>query len=554
VCEHIDATNSSDGPATELERLRAENAALRALVEQLQQRIAELEARLNKDSRNSNKPPSSDSPFKKPPPRSQRKAVGRKPGGQRGHPGATRELVEDPDQRVTVPLSGECDRGRACAAIAAEVPPERRKVIELEIRRQVTEYRIVAGTCACGRAHRRDFPAGVAAPVQYGPRVSALAVYLTQDQLLPYQRTAKLLAQVGGIPLSPGNVHRAVKVAGVRLKPQEQAIRDALISAGVAHADETGMRVGTKLYWLHVLSTPALSAYFPHPKRGAEALDAFGLLEHFVGILVHDHWSAYERYHCLHAFCNAQHLRELIALAETIPSQQRWAEDMIALLRGMVAEMETGEGKTLTATLAAATAALAGLPVHVVTVNDYLAQRDATSMGPIYSALGLSVGTIVHGLTPEQRRSAYSADIVYASNKEITFDYLRDRIAMGHRPSNMGQKLRRLQNPGESADDKRMVVMCGLHFAIVDEADSVLVDEARTPLIISRRTDAKDERRWAEESLRLTEDLKEDRADTAWSGLTERDRRSMGRHLAQSHSPGGWRAPGSDGAPFPDQG
>lgn len=332
MCEHSDTTTSPEGRATELERLRAENAALRALVERLQQRIAALEARLNQDSHNSNKPPSSDSPFKKPPPRSQRQSAGRKPGGQKGHPGATRELVEDPDQRVTVPLSGECDCGRACAAIAAEVLPERRQVIELEIRRQVVEYRIVAGSCACGRAHRSDFPEGVSAPVQYGPSVSALAVYLTQDQLLPYQRTAQLLAEVGGIPLSPGSVDRAVKVAGVRLKPLEQAIRDALITANVAHADETGMRVGTKLYWLHVLSTAELTAYFPHPKRGAEALDAFGLLELFTGILVHDHWSAYERYRCLHAFCNAHHLRELIALAETIPSQQRWAEDMIALL------------------------------------------------------------------------------------------------------------------------------------------------------------------------------------------------------------------------------
>ena len=332
MCEHIDATNSADGPATELERLRAENAALRALVEQLQQRIAELEARLNKDSHNSNKPPSSDSPFKKPPPRSQRKAAGRKPGGQQGHPGATRELVEDPEARVIVPLSGTCACGRCCAEIPAEILPERRQVIGLEMRRKVVEYRIVAGTCACGHTHRSEFPEGVAAPVQYGPSVSALSVYLTQYQLLPYQRTAELLAQVGGIPLSPGSVHRAVEVAGHRLKPMEQAIRDALITAAVAHADETGMRVGTKLYWLHVLSTPALTAYFPHPKRGAEPLDAFGLLERFTGVLVHDHWSADERYACLHAFCNAHHLRELIALAETIPSQQRWAEDMIALL------------------------------------------------------------------------------------------------------------------------------------------------------------------------------------------------------------------------------
>jgi len=330
--ENPDVTSSPDGSQSEIERLRAQNAELRALVEQLRRQVAGLEARLNKDSHNSNKPPSSDSPFKKPQPRSQRKSGGRKPGGQKGHKGVTRDFVEDPEERVNVPLSGACACGRCCGEIAAEVLPERRQVIELEIRRKVTEYRIVAGTCACGREHRSRFPDGVCAPVQYGPSVSALAVYLTQYQLLPYQRTAELLAQVGGIPLSAGSVHRAVRVAGHRLAPMQQAIGAALVAAPVAHADETGMRVGTELYWLHVLSTPELTAYFPHPKRGGEALDAFGLLERFTGILVHDHWSAYECYHCLHAFCNAHHLRELIALAETIPSQQRWAEDMIALL------------------------------------------------------------------------------------------------------------------------------------------------------------------------------------------------------------------------------
>ncbi len=377
--EGIDATAGPDNPAPELERLRAENAALRGLVEQLQQRIAELEARLNKDSHNSNKPPSSDSPFKKPPPRSQRKSSGRKPGGQKGHPGATRELADDPDQHVTVPLSGACECGRACAAIAAEVLPERRQVIELEIRRQVTEYRIVAGTCACGRAHRSDFPEGVAAPVPYGPSVSALAVYLTQDQLRPYHRTAELLAQVGGIALSPGSVHRALEVAGARLKPLEQAIRDALVTADIAHADETGMRVGAKLYWLHVLSTPELTAYFPHPKRGAEALDAFGLLAFFTGILVHDHWSAYERFGCLHAFCNAHHLRELIALAETIPSQQRWAEEMIALL----CEANTGTAEARLQGLDALPAEdIERLPGRYDAILDAAAQRNPPRAPP----------------------------------------------------------------------------------------------------------------------------------------------------------------------------
>ena len=178
-----------------------------------------------------------------------------------------------------------------------------------------------------------------------------------------------------------------------------------------------------------------------------------------------------------------------------------------ALLRGMVAEMETGEGKTLTATLAAATAALGGVPVHVVTVNDYLAERDAAAMSPVYRALGLSVGIIVHGLTPAQRRSAYACDITYGSNKEMAFDYLRDRLAMSGRPQNLAMKLRRLNRRGQEGDG---VVMRGLHFAIVDEADSVLVDEARTPLIISRQTDAENERLWAEAALQLAAELEPD--------------------------------------------
>jgi preprotein translocase subunit SecA len=177
-----------------------------------------------------------------------------------------------------------------------------------------------------------------------------------------------------------------------------------------------------------------------------------------------------------------------------------------AMLHGMVAEMDTGEGKTLTATLAAATAALKGTPVHIVTVNDYLARRDAETMGPLYEALGLTVGIIVHGLEPAQRKAAYLCDITYASDKEITFDYLRDRIALGSRPSNLGTKLKKIQGIRQVKE----TVMRGLHFAIVDEADSVLVDEARTPLIISRMTEPAQEQIWAETSLQLVRQLEPD--------------------------------------------
>lgn len=158
----------------------------------------------------------------------------------------------------------------------------------------------------------------------------------------------------------------------------------------------------------------------------------------------------------------------------------------LVLLNEMVAEMETGEGKTLTATLPACTAALAGIPVHIITVNDYLAQRDTEWMGPIYRALGLSVDTVVHNIDPAARREAYRCDVTYCTNKEVTFDYLRDRIVLQDRPTTLRLQAERLF--GESSRANRLLLR-GLHFAIVDEVDSVLVDEARTPLIISSEVD-----------------------------------------------------------------
>jgi len=135
----------------------------------------------------------------------------------------------------------------------------------------------------------------------------------------------------------------------------------------------------------------------------------------------------------------------------------------IVLHQGKIAEMKTGEGKTLVATLPAYLNALTGKGVHVVTVNDYLAKRDAEWMGKVYQALGMSVGVIVHGLTTSERKQAYAADITYGTNNEFGFDYLRDNMAF-------------------SADE---LVQRGHHYAIVDEVDSILIDEARTPLIIS---------------------------------------------------------------------
>ena len=179
-----------------------------------------------------------------------------------------------------------------------------------------------------------------------------------------------------------------------------------------------------------------------------------------------------------------------------------------ALLRGRLVEMATGEGKTFSATLPACTAALAGYPVHVITVNDYLAQRDAEKMAPLYEFFGLGVGVVMQGQEKPLRRRAYAQAITYATNKEVAFDYLRDRVALQGRSSRLHQSLRRLAGDESAGED---TVLRGLYFAIVDEADSVFVDEARTPLILSASRGDADEAAHGAAALEVAGEMEEGR-------------------------------------------
>jgi len=160
----------------------------------------------------------------------------------------------------------------------------------------------------------------------------------------------------------------------------------------------------------------------------------------------------------------------------------------LVMLGGGVAEMATGEGKTITALLPAITAALAGIPAHVFTVNDYLAARDLAKLEPVYGRFGLTTGLIVEGKEPPERQAAYLADVVYGTNKEIAFDYLRDRAAIGRNRGLARRRVAELLGIGGPP-----LTMRGLHFAIVDEADSIFIDEARTPLILSAEVPADDD-------------------------------------------------------------
>jgi len=196
------------------------------------------------------------------------------------------------------------------------------------------------------------------------------------------------------------------------------------------------------------------------------------------------------RHHGFRADPVAQCFALLREAAGRVLGQRHYESQLIAgwwLLGGYLAEMATGEGKTFAATLPACTAALAGVPVHVITVNDYLAARDAAAMAPLYAFFGLRCGAVVHGMSRPERRAAYAGEICYGSNKEVAFDYLRDRAALGDHAGSTHLAVDSLRG-GRAAEPA--VVLRGLCFAIVDEADSVFIDEARTPLILSRTVEA----------------------------------------------------------------
>jgi transposase len=299
-------------------------------------RIEQLEARLNKDSHNSHKPPSSDGPAKPPRPRSLRQRSGKKSGGQAGHPGVTRVLVDDPDVVVPhVPMI--CAGCGAALATAPEVHRERRQVIEIpRPRPEVTEHQAAHKVCpVCQTVTAGEFPVEVAQPVQYGPRTKAAAVYLQTYQLLPYERTVEALKDLFGVSLSEGTLTSAQRIAYTRLEPVEQAIQDGLRQADVAHVDESGIRVAGRTEWVHVMSTAVLTFYAYHAKRGRDAFKAIGLLLGFAGRRVHDAWAPYLKLPGLYALCNAHLLRELIGLHED--TGQPWVQKLIALLLSMKA-------------------------------------------------------------------------------------------------------------------------------------------------------------------------------------------------------------------------
>jgi len=314
--------------------------------DQLTNHVRSLEQKLAVNSRNSHKPPSSDSPQQKDKNKNEnkdknkdkkkkkkrpKKPSDKKPGGQKGHKGQTLMPVDKPD--ITQPLAvNEC---KNCHTSLIDQPADghkNRQVFDIPpITLMVTEYRAEVKTCpCCNKETTADFPSGVTQPVQYGQRIKAFGVYFMNYQLLPYERTTQIFKDLLGQSISPGTLFNTQEKCYHNLAATEQTIKEQVLASNVVHFDETGLSVNGSLQWLHTASTKTLTFYAVHAKRGRVAMDDIGILPNFKGTAVHDGLVSYSKYGCKHGLCNAHHQRELEWAIEQ--EEAAWAQDMFDCL------------------------------------------------------------------------------------------------------------------------------------------------------------------------------------------------------------------------------
>lgn len=315
--------------------LQKENAELRNLVETLRREIATLQERLNKNSRNSSKPPSSDG-LAKPKPSSLREKSGKKPGAQKGHPGhglslvdmPTETIVHKPEQCAGCANYGICE---SCAMSPA------RNVVDVEISTKVTRH--YTGTYACpllnGKLISGEFPIGVTSGLQYGAGVRALAIALNTGGMMSVERVHEILKGVLGVPISSGTVSNMVSRFGATIGNTAQEIREALLNAPVVNCDETGTRVNGAICWLHSACNENYTWLSVQSKRGREGMEKAGFLPSYTGTIIHDCWAPYWSFEKLeHGLCGAHLLRELQGIIDNNP-RAAWAKSMQSLLKEM---------------------------------------------------------------------------------------------------------------------------------------------------------------------------------------------------------------------------
>lgn len=301
--------------------------ALKASIELILMVVVLLASKFGLNSKNSSIPPSNDTNRAKPP----RKKSDKPAGGQKGRTGKTLTQTDAPDEVEVILVN----RDVLPPGNYREIGFQKRQVVDIDIRKVVTEYQAQILENEQGKRFVGEFPEEVNSPIQYGVGVKAHAVYLSQYQLLPYNRIEEYFADQLDIPISAGSVFNFNKQAAslVTLSGAEQRIKQALKTSHLAlHVDETGINIGGKRRWLHGASNKFWTHFYPHEKRGKVAMDEADILPHFTGVLCHDHWKPYYQYtQCQHALCNAHHIRELERAWEQ--DGMKWAKEMQALLK-----------------------------------------------------------------------------------------------------------------------------------------------------------------------------------------------------------------------------
>lgn len=299
-------------------------------LDQLKSRMKELESRLNLNSKNSGKPPSSDGYAKKN--RNTSNTKKKKPGGQPGHKGNTLEMSTNPDH-YEYHKPHECSNCGHNLESGKITGIEKRQVFDLPPppKIEITEHQSFTICCPhCGCKTSGVFPKQVTHAVQYGPRVKSYLTYFSHYQLIPYERVAEMCSVLFGFSVSPGTIVNITHNLANKLQPFEEEIVSVLQNEPVIHNDETGVRIAGKLHWLHVTCTRYLTYYSIQRKRGKEGMDNIGILPDFKGISVHDFWNPYLSYPCEHSFCCAHIIRELIRAEEE--TSQKWPHELIKLL------------------------------------------------------------------------------------------------------------------------------------------------------------------------------------------------------------------------------
>ena len=299
--------------------------AVRGMMELLVAIITLMMEKLGLNSSNSGIAPSKD-PGRPRGAKPKTKKTSRKPGGQKGHPGNTLQWTDKPDRIEPIAI----DRRTLPPGQYVNEGHDARQVIDIVITKCVVEYRAEILKNADGQLFVAQFPAGVSQRVQYGSSVKSQSVYMSQQQLIPYDRIRDYFHHQCGIPLSPGSVFNFNQEAFQLLEPFEAFLVQKLVLESLLHADETGIQINKTLHWLHCLCNERWTLLRPHTKRGGDAILAMGVLQHFKGRLGHDHWKSYFQIQCDHFLCNAHHLRELEYA--WVQDGQSWALKMQLLL------------------------------------------------------------------------------------------------------------------------------------------------------------------------------------------------------------------------------